>query len=121
MERNSDYVCLSAVTIAEIEGGIAKARREGGTRKAVALAEWLGLVTYLYNDRILPFDLPAARVAGGLIDIARRKGRAPGFADIAIAATAHANGLTLLTRNIKDFAPLEIAVHDPFLSGPPLA
>ncbi len=85
------------------------------------LSEWLGLLLYLYEDRILPFDLSAAKAAGALIDMARRKGRAPGFADIAIAATAQANGLTVLTRNIKDFAPLEVAVYDPFLSGPPPA
>jgi predicted nucleic acid-binding protein len=120
MERNSNHLCLSVVTIAEIEGGIAKVRRDGGARKGAMLAEWLSLLMYLYEDRILPFDLPAAKVAGGLIDIARRKGRAPGFGDIAIAATAHTNGLTVLTRNIKDFDPLEVPVYDPFLSGPPL-
>jgi predicted nucleic acid-binding protein len=38
----------------------------------------------------------------------------PGFADVAIAATAEAHGLTVLTRNVKDFIPLGVACFDPF-------
>lgn len=34
-----------------------------------------------------------------------------GFADLLIAATAHANNLDLYTRNVEDFAGLEDFVH----------
>jgi predicted nucleic acid-binding protein len=33
-----------------------------------------------------------------------------------IAATAHANGLTVVTRNVADFKALGVAVIDPFKS-----
>jgi hypothetical protein len=67
-----------------------------------------------YGDRILPFDLAAARIAGALSDVARSRGSTPGFADIAIAATAHCRGLTLLTRNTRHFAPLGLPAVNPF-------
>ena len=118
MERNSGRLYLSAVTIAEIEDGIAKARREGASRKAALLAEWLNVLLHLYSARVLAFDVTAARIAGGLADLARSKGQSPGFPDIAIAATAKAHGLTILTRNLKHFAVFGIAAHDPFRALP---
>ena len=41
-------------------------------------------------------------------------GQAPGLADIAIAATAKAQGLIVLTRNLKHFAGLGVEIIDPF-------
>jgi predicted nucleic acid-binding protein len=73
---------------------------------------------HLYGDRILPFDLAAARIAGALSDVARSRGSASGFADIAIAATAHYRGLTLLTRNTRHFAPLGLPTVNPFVRLP---
>jgi hypothetical protein len=66
------------------------------------------------GERILPFDLKAATIAGALSDRAAAKGRAPGFADIAIAATAETRALVLLTRNVRNFERLCDPVIDPF-------
>ena len=118
MDAHSAELFLSTVTIAEIEDGIAKAKREGATRKARDLTAWLETVLHLYAARILPFDLATARLAGGLSDHARGQGHAPGFADIIIAATAQHHGLTILTRNLRHFEPLGVAVHDPFMRLP---
>ena len=114
MDANSAALFLSAVSVAEIQDGIAKTRREGQTRKARDLEAWLETVLHLYADRILPFDADVARVAGRLADKARARGRQPGFADVIIAATATHHGLTLLTRNRKDFEPLGVALLNPF-------
>jgi toxin FitB len=114
MDVQSARLYLSTVTVAEIEDGIAKARREKARRKASGLMEWLETLLHLYGDRILPFDLAAARVAGALSDRARSRGSAPGFADIAIAATAHCRGLTLLTRNARHFEPFGLPTVNPF-------
>ncbi len=116
MDQYSDRLFLSAITIAEIEDGIAKVRREGATRKASALASWLETLLHLYQSRVLPFDVSVARVAGKLSDRARGKGHAPGFADVAIAATAGTLGLTVLTCNVHHFASLGVPVHNPFES-----
>src|SRR2546425_646352 len=87
-----------AVVVAEIEDGIAKANREKAKRKAADLTAWLETLLHLYWNRILAFDVAAARIAGALSDLARSRGTTPGFADIVIAATARSHGLTILTR-----------------------
>ena len=118
MDANSGRLYFSAITVAEVEDGIAKARREGAGRNTSLLSEWLNAVLHLYADRVLPLDVAAARIAGRLSDLARGKGYAPGFPDVAIAGIAQAHGLTVLTRNLKHFAPFGIAMHDPFRSLP---
>jgi toxin FitB len=119
MEVHSASLFLSAVTVAEIEDGIAKTRREGATRKGADLAEWLETILHLYGDRILAFDAATARIAGAMADRARGQGHAPGFADIIIAATARHHGLTILSRNRRHIEPLGVAVIDPFARLPP--
>ena len=118
LEAESAHLYLSTVTAAEIHDGIAKAKRQGATRKAETLSTWWRAVEHLYGDRILPFDLAAAGLAGSLADKARGAGHDPGFADIVIAATAGVHGLTILTRNIRHFAPLGVVALDPFQALP---
>jgi predicted nucleic acid-binding protein len=74
---------------------------------------------HLYSARILPLDIPIARMVGQLSDHARGSGHTPGFADLAIAATARFHGYTLLTHNLRHFRVLDVAAHDPFESLPP--
>lgn len=83
------------------------------------MAQWLEAVLHLYEDRILAFDTPTARIAGQLSDRARGQGHSPGFADIMIAATARQHSLTVLSRNARHFLPLGVPVHDPFDELPP--
>ena len=118
MDAHSATLFLSAVTIAEIADGIAKAKREGATHKAASLSAWLRAVLHLYGDRVLAFDAPTAEIAGVLADLARGRGHSPGFADVAIAATARRHGLTILSRNARHFAPMDVAVADPFQALP---
>ncbi len=120
MDSHSSELFLSAVTIAEIADGIAKAKREGAKRKASDLAAWLQTVLHLYGDRVLSFDSPTAEIAGALSDLARSRGHSPGFADIAIAATARRHDLIILSRNARHFAPMAAAVVDPLQKLPPI-
>jgi predicted nucleic acid-binding protein len=119
MDSHSSDLFLSAIMIAEIADGIANAERRGAKRKASNLSAWLRTVLHLYGDRVLPFDSPTAEIAGALSDLARSRGRSPGFADIAIAATARRHDLTILSHNERHFAPMDIAVLDPLLKLPP--
>lgn len=119
MDAHSDELFLSVVTIAEIEDGIAKAKREGASRKARDLTAWLDTLLHLYSARILTFDLVTARIAGALSDLARGQGQAPGFADVMIAATAQRHRLVILTRNLRHFEPLGVEAHDPCAALPP--
>ena len=98
IDTHSDALFLSAVTVAEVSGGIAKMKRTGSASRAAGLGDWLEVVLHLYGERVLPFDVSAARLAGELTDKARAAGHTAGFADVAIAATAGSHGLTILTR-----------------------
>lgn len=118
MDSHSLELFLSAITIAEIADGIAKAKREGARRKASDLSAWLRALLHLYGDRVLPFGTRTAEIAGDLADLARSRGHSPGLADIAIAATARRHGLTILSRNERHFAPMGLVVVDPFQKLP---
>jgi predicted nucleic acid-binding protein len=116
LHRNSDRLFLSAVTIAEIEAGIARADRIAATTKASKLRQWLAAVEHLYGPRILPFDVGEARHAGLILD--RARAHDPGFEDVAIAATAAAHALTVLTANERHFAPLGVPYINPLMALP---
>jgi predicted nucleic acid-binding protein len=119
MDENSSDLYMSAVSVAEIEGGIAKLSRRGAHRRADDLTAWLDNVLHLYAERILPFEVGAARIAGRLADQARSQGRTPGFADVVIAATAKLRDFTILTRKARHFEPLGVPFLDPFERLPP--
>lgn len=110
---------ISIVTVAEVEQGIALLRRTGGAKRIQALTEWLDRTIEVFGHRIELFTPVIARTFGQVSADAMSIGRHPGFADVAIAATAKAGGHTLLTRNIKHFAPLGIDIHDPFAPASP--
>lgn len=118
LDQASPHLFLSAVTAAEIAAGIAKAERKGASAKARSLGEWWQAVEHFYGEKVLPFDLRCAHLAGRMLDQAR--GHRPGFEDIAIAATAQTHGLTVLTRNLRHFVPFRVSALDLFQGLPPL-
>ncbi|HEX8664245.1 MAG TPA: type II toxin-antitoxin system VapC family toxin [Beijerinckiaceae bacterium] len=87
-------------------------RAAPGARHEQLSAWFLAILTF-HADRVLPSDLPLARVASVLADRGKARGRYPGLADVAIAATSVAHGLVLLSRNLQHFHPLGIEAIDP--------
>jgi predicted nucleic acid-binding protein len=118
LRTKTEFLFLSVVTIAELEAGIAKLRRNGAHRRAKSIAFWIDATVALFGDRVLPFGIAEARVAGALHDRARAAGVEPGFADVAIASTASQRGLMILTRNAIHFSALGASLHDPFKGLP---
>lgn len=116
LERHGPEVFLSSVTIAEIWHGIHRAERIAATTKAKRLRNWVTLIENLYGSRVLPFGNKEAYAAGAILD--RARAHEPGFADIAIAATAEANGLTILTANEKHFGPMGVKWWNPLRELP---
>lgn len=110
-QRSTDLF-ISVISIGEIERGIALQQAKDATF-ARALAAWLDRVLALYADRILPFDLNAARRWGGLSAAIGNNS-----ADLMIAASALEHGLTVVTRNVADFAPCGVSTLDPFAPLP---
>jgi predicted nucleic acid-binding protein len=103
---------LSAVTIGEIELGIAR-QRVLNPRFAQDLADWLDVTLRAYGERILPLTVGIARRWGRLAAQLGNK-----QLDLAIAATALEHGLTVVTRNVSDFEPTGVAVLNPFNTRP---
>ncbi|MGB1025192.1 MAG: type II toxin-antitoxin system VapC family toxin [Rhodospirillaceae bacterium] len=112
LKRSNQSLYLSVITTAEVSAGIAKAQRQGAHKKAELLATWWGGIEHLYGHKILPFDQHCAQAAGKLMDQARA--HRPGFEDLAIAATAQSHGMTVLTRNLRHFLPLDVSAINPF-------
>ncbi|PYB71406.1 VapC toxin family PIN domain ribonuclease [Rhizobium wuzhouense] len=111
--EQGDILYVSTITLAEIEKGVRRLHRLGGVDRAQRLSAWLDSITETFGDHVLPVDPIVARIAGGLDDVATATGAHPGFADILIAATAKAYGLTLITANLRHFMPLGVACDFP--------
>ncbi len=103
-----DQMAISAITAAELAAGphLAATSAEAAKRQA-------RLQEVEAKLEPLRFDGTAVRSYGLVVAAVVREGRKPRsrFADLLIAATAHANGLDLYTRNGDDFAGLEDLVH----------
>jgi len=110
---DEDRVHLSVISIAEIARGIGLL--ESGKRKS-ELALWLEHdLPVRFDGRMLSVDMPAALTWGQLMANSKRAGFALSVMDGWIAAIALSKGLTLVTRNIKDFENLGIALLNPWL------
>jgi toxin FitB len=104
-----DRMHISVLTLGEIERGIARSRSRGDRQQVAVLERWLRDVEAGFEDRILPISLPVATTWG------RQPQKQPlPPIDALIAATARVHGLTMVTRNAKDFEPAGIPVFNPF-------
>jgi len=98
---------LSAVTLGEIQAGIEITRGQDPAR-AAELESWADRVAESYN--ILPMDAAIFRLWAKWMH-----GRPDSvYEDAMIAATARIHGLTVVTRNVRDFAPFDVPLFNPF-------
>lgn len=108
---NDPELMLSAIVVGEIHYGI---RQLAVGRKRNELAQWAADLEREHSDEILNFDAKSARAYGEIASAAKMRGENPGTADMQIAAQAKAYGLSLATRNVKDFSFAGIEVIDPW-------
>jgi tRNA(fMet)-specific endonuclease VapC len=103
LAEHADAIAISAVTWHELRCGVS--RMPAGRRRR--LAERYVLETLAVQVPILSYDHLAADWHALERAHLEAAGRTVPSADSLIAATAAANGLTLVTRNVRDFRPFE--------------
>lgn len=107
---------VAAPTVAEIERGVI-AKERSDTKQGVILRRWFDEhVLPAFADRVLPFDLAAARILAAY----RVPEHAP-LDDAFIAAVAQSAEMTVATRNIKHFEPLGVPCVNPWDVNPTAA
>jgi len=107
-----EQLYVSTITLAEIRFGI---ERSPDAIRRTEIQQWLthtirpmfaGRTLAITEDTMLRWRL--------LVEDGRKSGRTFPQPDLIIAATASEHNLTLVTRNVKDFAGLGIAILNPW-------
>ena len=113
-EQAAETLYLSSVTIAELMFGIGALPK--GKRKD-KLASALDGVMELFADRVLPFDIDAARHYADLAVKARAAGKGFPTPDGYIATIAVSKGFVVATRDTSAFDAAGVEVIDPWKAG----
>lgn len=108
VSANSLY--LSVITILELEVGTLLVERRDHAQGQM-FRDWLNdYVLPVFSNRILPIDIAVAQQFAKLHVPQPRGDR-----DALIAATALTHRMTVVTRNVSDFAPMGVALNNPFV------
>ena len=108
---NNDDLWLPAIVMYELEFGL-QTLPEG--RHLERLRSLQSSLLEEYEDRIIPIGQREAEMTAILQAEARRSGENIGLAECLIAGTARVHDLCVVTRNVKDFDPLDVAIHNPW-------
>jgi predicted nucleic acid-binding protein len=104
---------LSAISILELETGILLVERRDDAQGQI-LRRWLDRhVLPAFEDRILAVDATVALRCARMHVPDRRSDR-----DALIAATASVHGMAVVTRNVADFASLDVEILNPWEQAP---
>lgn len=114
IRTHEDQLWLPGVAIGEIAAGIGEREGAGATQHAAQLSAWLRRVLLTYPERVLGFGLPEALCCRQLALAARQPGVQVGFADMAVASIAVTHELSVVTRNTKHFAAMNVEVVNCF-------
>lgn len=110
--QRTDLLFLSVIALGELRKGV---ERLDAGRKKERLARWLAEdLPAQFIGRMIPLDWAVAVRWGEMMAQAERRGRPRPAIDLQIAATADHLGLTLVTRNVADFADLGPEIINPW-------
>lgn len=100
---------LSVMTLMELETGARRLERRDAQQGRRLLAWFENDVLAAFEGRILPFDVRVGRRCATLHVPNQRPAH-----DAVIAATALVHGLTVVTRNTRDFEPMGVPLLNPW-------
>lgn len=103
-EQDEASLFISVISLGKIEKGILKLRASD-RRRSQKLTAWLGKVEQRFAGRILPLDAAALHVWAQIAARSELDGQPVPVMDGLLMATAQCHGLTVVTRNVQDFAP----------------
>jgi hypothetical protein len=107
-----ETLCISAVTLAEIRFGIELVTDAG---RRAALNEWLlNKVRPMFEQRVLPVTEDIMFKWRLLVEEGRRSGHTFSQPDLIIAATALEHGLTLVSRDTREYQRARVPVVNPW-------
>lgn len=110
-DQAAETLYLSSITLAELLFGIGTL--PAGRRKD-RLAEALDGLLGLFRDRVLPFDMNAARHYAGLAATAKAAGRGFPTPDGYIAAIAASNRFIVASRDTAPYEAVGLSVINPW-------
>ena len=93
--QKPEDLCISAITLAELEYGVCNSSRPAQNQ--------LALMAFLSQLQVMPFGSEAARDYGDIRHDLAKRGQLIGGNDLLIAAHARSLGLTLVTNNGREF------------------
>jgi len=109
---DADELFLSVMTVMELETGVLLTERKDPKTGRI-LRGWLKVVLREFKQRIVPFTLEASCYCARL-HVPNRRTNLDAF----IAATASIHGMTVVTRNTKDFEPTGVKLLNPWVFSP---
>ncbi|MBB6193836.1 PIN domain-containing protein [Sphingomonas histidinilytica] len=111
LDRHAGNCAMPTVAIFEVRAGINS--MPPGRRRDELMGAFERIVAR-FGPRVVSFDRPSAEMAAELASVSASAGRTMTTGDVQIAGIAGAYGLTLVTRNVKDFAATGIDLVNPW-------
>ena len=111
----AEDIWTTTITLFELRYGIEKL--VAGVQQTELEASWQEFGSAIFGDRILTFDLRAARAAAELAGLRAKKTRSVDMRDTFIAGIAISRAATIATRNLKDFRDAGVPLIDPWTHG----
>lgn len=117
--QSLDLLFVSAVTFAEIRFGI---ERVADPQRRVELHDWLThKLRPMFEGRVLPVSEDVMFKWRLLVEEGRKSGHTFSQPDLIIAATGLHHGLTVISRDTKEYRRAHVPVFDPWIDPPPSA
>ena len=95
-QHDPSEICISSITMAELEYGVFNSSKPG--------QNWIALMLLLSSISILPFDSASSLEYGDIRHYLKTRGTIISGNDMLIAAHARSLGITLVTHNTREFS-----------------